>query len=429
MSDREILQKVFQCGRIFNPAAPINDYDLFRGRVQQLDRVVSAIATRGQHVVLFGDRGVGKTSLANILKTALQQEASLEFIFVNCSKTDTYLSVWKNALAAIPILIEEPGEQDLPRQVEYGLDQFLISPESMSSGELKRLLCRKCAEDHELVIIFDEFDRMGIEHRRAFADTIKDLSDSSVNATIILIGVAQSATGLIEEHKSIERCIAQVYMPPMADYELRQIIEKGLAKLDLKIDRENTDIIVTLSRGYPYYTHLLCYHAAVRAVKLASPFIATADLAHSIKESLEKAQASVKDEYLKAAQGQRRGTKYPVLVLACALASTDEMGYFRPVDVKTIENDKVIASNIVQDCSEQLNKLATDENRGYVLERVGSPRKYKYRFHNPLLRPYILMKGIADKIIDSTLMDQLCGATEKTKSFSSGLYDSFPDPV
>jgi DNA polymerase III gamma/tau subunit len=54
-------------GEVFTPSAPIDNQALFAGRVNQLNRIIGAVSQRGQHAILFGERGVGKTSLANVL--------------------------------------------------------------------------------------------------------------------------------------------------------------------------------------------------------------------------------------------------------------------------------------------------------------------------------------------------------------------------
>ena len=131
----------------------------------------------------------------------------------------------------------------------------------------------------------------------AFADTIKDLSDSSTNVTVILIGVAHTITDLIEEHESIERCIGQVYMPPMAKFELREIIDTGLRHLSMTMDGSTKDMVISLSRGYPYYTHLLCNGAAIKAINGKSQGISRADLGGAIKLAMANAAASVRDDY------------------------------------------------------------------------------------------------------------------------------------
>ena len=48
----------------FTPGAPIDSRDLFAGRTRQIDKAINTIFQRGQHAIIFGERGVGKTSLA-----------------------------------------------------------------------------------------------------------------------------------------------------------------------------------------------------------------------------------------------------------------------------------------------------------------------------------------------------------------------------
>jgi replication-associated recombination protein RarA len=55
-------------GRSFTPNVPVSENDLFAARIEEVRRVCDAINQRGQHAVVYGERGVGKTSLANILQ-------------------------------------------------------------------------------------------------------------------------------------------------------------------------------------------------------------------------------------------------------------------------------------------------------------------------------------------------------------------------
>ena len=64
-AQREMLD--FEAGKVFTPAVPVSERELFSGRIDQLRRVFDAINQHGQHAIIFGERGVGKTSLANII--------------------------------------------------------------------------------------------------------------------------------------------------------------------------------------------------------------------------------------------------------------------------------------------------------------------------------------------------------------------------
>jgi hypothetical protein len=65
--DREKWARYARVAEVFTPGAPIDSLDLFAGRLEQIKDVLSAVAQRGQHIVLYGERGVEKTSLANIV--------------------------------------------------------------------------------------------------------------------------------------------------------------------------------------------------------------------------------------------------------------------------------------------------------------------------------------------------------------------------
>ena len=66
--NEEINAKRFEINELFTPSTPVTTRELFAGRSSQLLRIIDAVAERGRHVVLYGERGVGKTSLARIVE-------------------------------------------------------------------------------------------------------------------------------------------------------------------------------------------------------------------------------------------------------------------------------------------------------------------------------------------------------------------------
>jgi hypothetical protein len=66
-------------------------------------------------------------------------------------------------------------------------------------------------EAERKLVVFDEFDRLAnMEARGLMSDTIKSLSDYGSSATVLVIGVADSVSDLIQEHQSIERVLMQI---------------------------------------------------------------------------------------------------------------------------------------------------------------------------------------------------------------------------
>jgi hypothetical protein len=84
------------------------------------------------------------------------------------------------------------------------------------------------------------------------------------------------------------------------------------------------------------------------------------------------------------------------VLLACALARRDERDTFGAVDVR----DQLVAITgeyrDIPAFAGHLKDFSGTGERGNILDRLGSQRRYRYRFKNPLLPPFVLMKGRLD---------------------------------
>jgi Cdc6-like AAA superfamily ATPase len=248
------------------------------------------------------------------------------------------------------------------------------------------------------VIIIDEVDRIeGEETTKRLADTIKTLSDYAVATTLILVGVGDSVDDLIKEHLSVERALVQIQMPRMSPEELFEIIDKGVAIAKMTIDADARRQVVKLSEGLPHYTHLLGLHAAEAAIKKESTNITKEDVNKALDVALEQAQQSIVRGYHKATSSPR-GNLYPQVLLACALAPVDELGYFSSADVRKPMSYIMKKLYDIPAFSRHLNDFC-EEDRGPVLEKTGYPRRYKFRFKNPLMEPYVIMQGLSGELI------------------------------
>jgi Cdc6-like AAA superfamily ATPase len=240
------VQLAFEVGAVFTPGAPINDRELFAGRIEQIRQILSAVSQRGYHAVLFGERGVGKTSLSNILADLLRGTGVTSHLLcrVNCDASDDYSTLWRKALRDIIVTKSRPGIGFTADQIQVSQSVVEALPDVLTPDEVRRVLTQ-LAQGGILIVVFDEFDR--IQSRIVtvtIADTIKMLSDYSVPATILLIGVADSVDDLIKEHQSTERALVQVPVPRMSDDEVREIISKGLGRLKMTIDADAIDQMV-----------------------------------------------------------------------------------------------------------------------------------------------------------------------------------------
>jgi Cdc6-like AAA superfamily ATPase len=402
------VQLAFEVGSVFTPGAPINDRELFAGRIDQARQILSAVSQRGYHAVLFGERGVGKTSLSNVLADLLRDTGATGYLLsrVNCDASDDYSSLWRKALRDIVITKSRPGIGFTADEIESSHSVIDALPDTLNPDEVRRVLT-ELARGVTLVVVFDEFDRIQTHALTVtMADTIKMLSDYSVPATILLIGVADSVDELIKEHESIERALVQVPMPRMSDDEVREIISNGLARLKMQIDQDALDHMVNLSQGIPYITHLLALHAARASAQASMTTIKASHLSTGIERALDQWQQSIKSAYYDATKSPQPGHIYKEVLLACALAEIDDLRYFTAAAVRKPLRIITGRQYEIPNFAKHLKELS-DPVRGQILQRTGEKRRIRYRFSSPILRPYIIMRGFGDKIITEAMLNKI----------------------
>jgi Cdc6-like AAA superfamily ATPase len=403
VDNEERAKKVAQCSRVFCPSAPVNSLALFAGRLKEIRQISQAINSRGRHAVMYGDRGVGKTSLATVMNDLFRDVHGMRIVKVNCSQTDDYRNVWRKAFLVVPQLLEPDHRKgEGAASVEIRLADELDQCQHVGPGEIRLMLQAVSQEEFEIVVVFDEFDKLAAAERALFADTIKDLSDNSVSATLVLVGVASNVVELIAEHASIDRCLAQIFMPPMDRAELQDILNKAMTALGMAMDELASDFIVSLSQGLPHYTHLLGQEATYKAIEAGQLNITLDHVTGAIREALQNTLESIRNNYQKAAEGQRKGTLFPDVLLACALAKVDDAGYFSSTDVREPLRQITGQDYDIPNFSQHLDKFSSDPSRGPVLEKWGTSRRFRFR-----LRPYIVMKGMLDGKIGGSLLEQL----------------------
>jgi len=374
--------------QVWTPAAPVQNQELFAGRIHQLQKVLETVWEVGQHCVLYGERGVGKTSLANIITEKFSQ--GMVCRRVSCDSDDTFETIWDRVLARIPIAFFERkvGFDRDAEQLTFSL-AGLPGARADKAAELASFLIDNGA--HGLLVI-DEYDRVQDDvTKKRMADLIKNLSDNRAAMTILLVGVADDVVQLIGEHPSVGRCLRQIRLPRMSDPELREIVERGVKVVGLPFSEAAAHAIVESSRGLPHYTHLLAKHSALRAVRSDRDKVTIEEFRGGVDAAIEDAQASIKEAY-QVATSSRKPSLYEEVLLAAALAPADDYGSFRPKSLEAPMSELCGRSMTVQNFFPHLAKFCSEE-RGPILTKVGQEKRYRYRFTDPLMKPFVLLLG------------------------------------
>jgi len=380
----------------FSPHTPINQAGFFRGRTDQIRAVVDTLRARGLHVAIYGERGVGKTSLASIIQDFLG-EVQLVVSRVNCVQQDTFDSTIRRVLENIDVVRPRPGIGFTPMSTDEPTSLIDMLPVGRVSPDAAAAFVSRIPGVP--ILIFDEFDRLRPSQTAAFADFIKSLSDRGADSKVVVVGVAEDINALIESHASIERCLRQIPLPRMSDDELGQIVDEGLRAAKFSLDSASPrKRIIAISQGFPHYTHLLALYGARAALDEGRTTITDEDVLTGIFTAVERAEQSQRELYYRATTGTKATNLWKQVVTACALADSDDRGYFSSRAVQDSLSSILGRPIIQQTVAFHLGKLI-EESRGQLLDRVGPQRRYRYRFRNPLMRPFIILQGIKDGLI------------------------------
>ena len=87
-----------RAGKAFSPFSPIDLVEMFQGRHEVIRRFEEEISSDGRHVILYGDRGVGKTSFANLAYFFARRNEE-ETAIVKCWNTCNFTSIFSEVLA------------------------------------------------------------------------------------------------------------------------------------------------------------------------------------------------------------------------------------------------------------------------------------------------------------------------------------------
>jgi len=379
----------------FTPTRPKQEVNsLFVGRLNTLRRIIAAIEEERAHVVLFGDRGRGKTSLANAIQQIAQQ-AGYFTLKLTCSAELSFEDVFRNFLRRIPGTFYR-SEVDNPFAARRTMSNFdeLLPQAQFSVTELNDVLAE--IQGAHILLVLDEYDRVTSEDlRNKLAELIKNLTDSSIPVTLFVVGVAESLDQLLGKHPSIQRSLVAVHLPLMSDKEIDRIIVAGSEAAGVGFSNEVRELIVMLAKGLPYYAQLLALHAARSAVSRGAMQVGNEDLAYAVARCVQEAERGIVDAYNKALGPDRKASFSDVLYVA-AQCRSDDYGSFHPGDMAQVPVRKDGEPLPLLSLQYPLSRLS-DEERGGVLQRIVEPGGFRYRFRNQMMRQYVLMRQAKER--------------------------------
>ena len=288
----------FDIHNLFCPGQEILDPERFAGRRNNISQAIKALCRQGTSILVYGERGVGKTSFVEMVKLIAQDQVELihryklqnitpskgfkyKIISIECDEdvdiTDKVLQRLITSPEGISGLVG-PKIDKIETTVKDHLGiNFLKSIASMQYSHEEKLIRKEFEEvsiyelfsnliiyitqyilkqDEGLLIVIDEFDR--VKDNTKISSVIKTLSKGKVK--FLISGIAESYIDLIKYHASIERQLFQgkIKINPMDGEEIENVFHlvhknsKGI----LNFEKGFIDEVKVRSDGFPYYVQL-----------------------------------------------------------------------------------------------------------------------------------------------------------------------------
>lgn len=394
---------------VINPATPIKSIEHLKGRDNFLIEIKRTLFSAGRHIFIFGDRGVGKSSLA-ATAAAQYQSSDAEPISVGGAVDETFTSIIANiALQALKRKKYESVKAQRSVSMEWrglkwstgdevsGLD---LASQIKTVGDAAELL-KQVAEKHseKPTVVLDEFDMIpDPKERSRFASLLKQLGDQSINIKFLITGVGQSCEELLGAHPSAHRQIATIELPRLGWDARREIVTEAAEAFGLDVDNDVNWRIALISDGFPYYIHLIMQQILWQVFTDEEPctMVTWDHFYGGLNAAIRQTNVELKRPYEKAVL--HRSDEFEDVVWSTA--DGDEL--LRPLGDMYASFSRIITkregrkSLDQQKYNEMIRKLKTSAYGEVMAQVPGRVGWYMYR--EKMLRGYVRMQAEVNKV-------------------------------
>ena len=376
----------------FTPAQPVSNSRRLAGRKEVLQSLIRSLEDQRLHVVLYGERGIGKTSLLRVL-SELAEEAQYVVRHTSCGESTGFDALMRAVMSTIPLLYHAEYDPS-DREIEQGRSlSDLLPPTPVTANQVSDIFGPIAGT--RLLLIIDEFDRSPTgDFRRSIAELIKNLSDRSVRVQLVIAGVASNLSELVEHIPSIRRNVLGLHVPVMDEEEVRELLQLGEESSNLRFDEGAIRLIVTSSCGSPYLASLLGQFSGLNAIDDQRRVVDSDDVAKAIKVAVDEIEQRVSEGSIEKIRQCLAGTQGGALSQLARIA----MLKGGRIDTKASMDNDVAAS----ECERAIAALGTASS---LVRKLPGAVDGRYEFVEEGLPTYIWMRVTRDRIANEISPD------------------------
>jgi hypothetical protein len=367
---------------------PVVARETFAGRRNAMAALINAVEEQRVHVVVYGERGIGKTSLAHVFAETAR-EARYHVIYASCGTAANFPDMFRSVLSRIPRIYHVSVLPNSPEGEKAGTFETMLPEGPFGARELAEVLSGVIGT--RVIVILDEYDRVvDVNFRREVAELIKNLSDRAARVQLVITGVALNLDELIGYAPSIRRNIAGLPMTPLAAGEVRELLRMGEVAADISYSKDALTLITRMAGGSPYLVRLLGHQAGLTALSATRDEVSYADARAAVEKVIADWQASLPRRVQANLVREEARTHWSLLIAAARAGSTAD-GWFTIDDVYAEMGGGSTPISIERDLKLFVNSVDLLERR----EGHGDPQ---FRFSYPGVAALLTMSAAMAKL-------------------------------
>ncbi len=370
----------------FVPSQPVTSTSYFVGRTQQLKRLISAIEEERSHVVLYGKRGLGKTSLINIFAQIAQNSGYIVLLDAPGAHA-SFSSLFRSYLSQIPMRFSRSITLSSTTAESEGNFDSLLPSSDFGPRELSDVL--SLLTNTRVIMFIDEYDRVTSDlFRNQLAELLKNLSDRGARVSMVILGVAHNLDQLLGYHPSIRRNVVGIPVTRMNNKEVSEILMLGARPSQLTYTDEAEKDIIFKTAGSPYYARLLALYSCRNAIEANETVVQLQHIKQACLQLSSEFSAEFHDLYAELMINDKdQVIKGVISAAAYTFASSDE--HFT---IEMLQNNYVhlFERPIKTDAMEKV-VLSLSMGDGAFLKKLIRTSSIQYTFQNPDFAFYVIL--------------------------------------
>lgn len=373
------------------------------------DLMSEALLEKGAQIRVFGDTGVGKTSLV----TFVAEDLRMGRLSVECMTSHDYADLIEIAIKRIHgvklVSYVKKRSNSLGAEVSGGW-KFLASAKGTYrfQGAKERtfeivekepldLLLDLMAKSGYRLIVLDNFQNITDEVTRSMVaqtmEALADRADETGGISMVVIGIAHDAKSLLGHSGSFRRRTTDIGVPRMPDDEIAEIFTSGFKLLKLRIEAPLLDHLVFFSDGFPFFAHLLGLNIGRTARREDATTITGPMMARALARASNEVDATYSERVQMAEESG--GEVQPRRRILELLAESSEREWTSNV-VKQLWLDKFGGSaGKLGHINVALGQLIKP-GMGSVLRRRNERKPFIYQFEDPHFRPFLRLRAASE---------------------------------